>query len=343
MTLPEGANVRDVVDQTVRAAIRGMGVYIPERILTNDELARMLDTSDEWITARTGIKRRHIAAAGQTTGDLATIAASRALAAAGMDAGDLDLIIVGSATPDHYFPATACLVQERLGAKRAGAFDLLAACSSFVYGLISAGQLIAARSIRHALVIGAETLSRLVDWEDRRTAVLIGDGAGAVVLTPSTGGRGLYSGVVGADGSAGDILKVAAGGSRIPMSFEAIERKLHRAHMDGQTVFKLAVRTVPGLVREAIERAGWTIDQVDRIVPHQANLRIIDAMRSHLGLPADRFEVNIEEYGNTSAASVPLALYEAVDAGRIRPDDRIVLAAFGGGFTYAACALVWGA
>jgi 3-oxoacyl-[acyl-carrier-protein] synthase-3 len=331
-----------MTEPTVRAAIRGIGVYVPERILTNDELARMVETSDEWIMARTGIKRRRIAAADQATGDLATIAGERALAAAGMDAADLDLIIVGSATPDHYFPATACLVQERLGATRAGAFDLLAACSSFVYGLISAGQLIAAGTIRHALVIGAETLSRLIDWEDRRTSVLIGDGAGAVVLAPATNGRGLYSGVVGADGSAGDVLKVAAGGSRLPMSIEAIERKQHRAYMDGQAVFKLAVRTVPGLVREAIERAGWTIDQVDRIVPHQANLRIIDAMRSQLGLPADKFEVNIEEYGNTSAASVPLALYEAVVAGRIRPDDRIVLAAFGGGFTYAACALVWG-
>jgi 3-oxoacyl-[acyl-carrier-protein] synthase-3 len=328
---------------TVRAAIRGMGVYVPERILTNDELARMVDTSDEWITARTGIKRRHIAAADQTTGDLALLAAERALASAGVAAADLDLIIVGSATPDQYFPATACLVQERLGAKDAGAFDLLAACSSFVYSLISAGQLIAAGAIRHALVIGAETLSRLIDWEDRRTSILIGDGAGAVVLTPATNGRGLYSGVVGADGSAGDVLKVAAGGSRIPISVDAIERKLHRAYMDGQAVFKLAVRTVPGLVRDAVERAGWTLDQVDRIIPHQANLRIIDAMRQQLNLPAERFEVNIEEYGNTSAASVPLALYEAVAAGRVRPDDRIVLAAFGGGFTYAACTLVWGA
>ena len=326
----------------VRAAIKGLGVYIPERILTNAELAQMVDTSDEWITARTGIKRRHLAAPDQTTGDLALLAAERALADAGMDAGDLDLIIVGTATPDQFFPATACLVQDRLGAKRAGAFDLLAACSSFVYSLISAGQLIASGMIRHALVIGAETLSRLIDWEDRRTSILIGDGAGAAVLVPSTNGRGLYSGVVGADGSAGEVLKVAAGGSRLPMSKEAIERKQHRAYMDGQAVFKLAVRTVPGLVREAVTRAGWTLEQVDRVVPHQANLRIIEAMREQLGLPQEKFEVNIEEYGNTSAASVPLALYEAVQAGRIREDHRIVLAAFGGGFTYAACSLVWG-
>lgn len=326
----------------LRAAVRGMGVYVPERILTNDELARMMNTSDEWITARTGIKRRHLAAPDQTTADLASLAAERALAAAGMEAADLDLIIVGTATPDHFFPATACLVQDRLGAARAGAFDLLAACSSFVYSVISAAQMIAAGTIRAALVVGAETLSRLIDWEDRRTAVLIGDGAGAAVLTPATNGRGFYSGVVGADGSAGDVLKVAAGGSRIPISAGVIDRKLHRAYMDGQAVFKLAVRTVPGLVRETVQRAGWTLEQVDRVVPHQANRRIIDAMREQLGLPAEKFEVNIEEYGNTSAASVPLALFEAVEAGRIRPDDRIVLAAFGGGFTYAACTLIWG-
>lgn len=331
-----------MTDPQIRAAVRGMGVYVPERILTNDELARMVDTSDEWITARTGIKRRHIAAPDQTTADLAVLAAERALAAAELDAGDLDLIVVGTATPDHYFPATACLVQDRLGARRAGAFDLLAACSSFVYSLISASQLIASGAIRHALVIGAETLSRLIDWGDRRTSVLIGDGAGAAVLAPARNGRGVHSGVVGADGSAGEVLKVAAGGSRLPMSVEAIERGLHRAHMDGQAVFKLAVRTIPGLVREAARRAGWTLDEVDRIIPHQANLRIIDALRDQLGLPAEKVEVNIAEYGNTSAASVPLALYEAVTAGRIRPDDRLVLAAFGGGFTYAACALVWG-
>lgn len=326
----------------VRAAIRGMGVYVPERVLTNNDLTGMIDTSDEWITARTGIKRRHIAAPDQTTGDLAVAAAERALDAAAVDAEDLDLIVVGTATPDHYFPATACVVQDRLGATRAGAFDLLAACSSFVYGLITAGQLIAAGVVRHVLVVGAETLSRLIDWTDRRTCVLIGDGAGAAVLGPSTNGCGLYSGVVGADGSAGEVLKVAAGGSRLPMSFEAIERGLHRAYMDGQAVFRLAVRTVPRMVRDAVQRAGWTLEQVDRFVPHQANLRIIEAMRDQLGLPMERFEVNIGEYGNTSAASVPLALNEAVAAGRIRPDDRIVLAAFGGGFTYAACTLRWG-
>lgn len=326
----------------IRAAIQGLGVYIPSRVLTNAELAAMVDTTDEWITTRTGIKRRHLAAPGETTADLARVAAERALADAGVAAADLDLIVVGTATPDMFFPATACLVQEHLGAKRAGAFDLLAACSSFVYALISVGQLISAGTIRRALVIGAETLSRLIDWEDRRTCVLIGDGAGAAVLGPSAGGAGLYSGMVGADGSAGDVLKVVAGGSRMPITAEAIERRLHRAYMDGQAVFRLAVRTIPGLIRQTVERAGWTLEQVDRIVPHQANLRIIDSMRDQLGVPGEKFEVNIQEYGNTSAASVPIALWEAVQAGRITPGDRVVLAAFGGGFTYAAAALIWG-
>jgi len=324
-----------------RAAILGLGAYAPPRVLTNDDLARLVDTTDEWITTRTGIKRRHIAGPDQATSDLAIIAAQQALDAAGMKAAELDLILVGTATPDMFFPATACLLQDRLGAPRAGAFDLLAACSSFVYGLISAGQMIASGGIRTALVVGAETLSRLIDWEDRRTCVLIGDGAGAAVLGPSAGG-GICSGAFGADGSASDVLKMPAGGSRLPATAEVIERKLHRGYMDGQAVFKLAVRTIPGLIRDTVKKAGWTMEQVDLIVPHQANLRIIEAMASQLALPMEKFVVNIQEYGNTSAASVPLALYEAVQAGRIRDGDRLILAAFGGGFTYAACGLVWG-
>ncbi|TMJ04436.1 MAG: ketoacyl-ACP synthase III [Bacillati bacterium ANGP1] len=326
----------------LRATVLGVGAYAPPKVMTNDDLARLVDTSDEWITTRTGIKRRHIAGPDQATSDLAIVAAQQALDAAAVRAQDLDLILVGTATPDMLFPATACVLQDRLGAARAGAFDLLAACSSFVYGLISAGQMIASGVIRTALVVGADTLSRLVDWEDRGTCVLIGDGAGAVVLGSSESGRGIYTGRVGADGSAGDVLKVPAGGSRIPATAEAIERKLHRGYMDGQAVFKLAVRTIPGLIRETVAQAGWTMDQVDLIVPHQANLRIIEAMASQLHLPMEKFVVNIQEYGNTSAASVPLALFEAVQAGRIHAGDRLVLAAFGGGFTYAACALVWG-
>jgi len=325
-----------------RATITGLGVYVPPAVLTNEDLARRLETSDEWITTRTGIKRRHLAGPDQATSDLGIIAARAALDDAGVGVDELDLIIVGTATPDALFPATACLLQDRLGARRAGAFDLLAACSSFVYGLNTAGQLIATGVINTALVVGAETLSRLVDWNDRRTAVLIGDGAAAAVLQPSAGAAGIYSSVVGANGAAGEMIKLPAGGSRIPVTSEVIERNLHRAYMDGQAVFKLAVRTIPGVIRAAVDRAGWTLDDVDLVVPHQANLRIIDAMAEQLSIPRDRFFVNIEEYGNTSAASVPLALYEARQAGRLSDGDRIVMAAFGGGFTYAACTMRWG-
>jgi 3-oxoacyl-[acyl-carrier-protein] synthase-3 len=329
-------------DVSRRVTITGLGVYVPPTVLTNDDLARRLDTSDEWITTRTGIKRRHLAGPDQATSDLGIIAARAALADAGVTAADLDLIIVGTATPDALFPATACLLQDQLGAARAGAFDLLAACSSFVYGLNTAAQLIATGAINTALVVGAETLSRLVDWTDRRTAVLIGDGAAAAVLQPSSGAAGIYSSVVGANGAAGEMIKLPAGGSRLPVTSEVIERNLHRAYMDGQAVFKLAVRTIPGLIRTAVDRAGWTLADIDLVVPHQANLRIIDAMAEQLSIPRDRFFVNIQEYGNTSAASVPLALYEARQAGRLSDGDRIVMAAFGGGFTYAACTMRWG-
>lgn len=325
-----------------RAAILGLGTYVPSKILTNDDLAKVVDTSDEWITTRTGIKRRHVAAPDQTTSDLAFLASERALAQSGVRAEDLDLILVGTASPDMYFPATACLIQERLGAPRAWAFDLLAACSSFVYGLITASQLIETGMIRHALVVGAETLTRLVDWTDRSTCILIGDGAGAVVLGPSTSGAGILCGILGADGSAGDLLKLPAGGSRIPITTTVIEQNLHRARMDGQAVFKLAVRTIPKLIEQTVAKAGWTMADIDRIIPHQANLRIIEAMANQLKLPMTKFAVNVQEYGNTSAASVPLALSDAIHDGQVSPGDRIILAAFGGGFTYAACALVWG-
>ncbi len=328
--------------KSVRAAVLGLGVDIPTKVLTNDDLAKIVDTSDEWIVARTGIRRRHVAAPDQTTSDLALLASQRALAQSGVRPDELDLIVVGTASPDMYFPATACLLQDRLGARQVGAFDLLAACSSFVYGLITASQLIESSMIRYALVVGAETLTRLVDWQDRTTCILIGDGAGAVILGPSTSGAGIMSGVVGADGSAGDVLKLPAGGSRMPVTAEVIERNLHRARMDGQAVFKLAVRVIPNLVQQTAAKAGWTLADVDRIVPHQANIRIIEAVAHQLRLPLEKFVVNIQEYGNTSAASVPIALWEAVQNGQVRNGDRLILAAFGGGFTYAACALTWG-
>jgi 3-oxoacyl-[acyl-carrier-protein] synthase-3 len=325
-----------------RAAVRGLGVYVPPRVLTNDDLSRMVDTSDAWIVERTGIRTRHIAAPDQAASDLGIEAARAALADAGLEAGALDLIICATTTPDMLFPATACLIQDRLGARRAGAFDLLAACSSFVYGVIVAAQAIEAGAARHVLVVGAEVLSKLVDWTDRSLCVLVGDGAGAAILGPAEGGGGVRASVVGADGGAGDMLKLPGGGSRLPYSDEVLRGGLHYPRMDGRTLFRLAVRVVPDAIAGVVRRAGWSLDQVRWIVPHQANQRILEAVARQMGLPIERFVSTIERYGNTSSASVPISLWEARRDGRLRDGDRLVLAAFGGGFTWAACALTWG-
>lgn len=325
-----------------RAAILGLGVYVPERILTNDDLTKLVDTTDEWIVQRTGIRTRHIAEPDQAASDLGVPASLAALREAGVEAADLDLIIGATTTPDMIFPAMACLIQDRIGAKRAGAFDLLAACSSFVYGVISAAEMIEAGVAKYVLVVGSEVLTKLVDWNDRTTSVLIGDGAGAAVMGPSTEGAGMLSSVVGADGSAGDLLKLPAGGSRIPVTADAIAAGLHRARMDGQAVFKLAVQVVPDAIRQVVRQAGLTMDDIKVIVPHQANQRILEAVAKAMNLPVERFVSTIETYGNTSAASVPISLWEAHRAGRIQDGDHVVLVAFGGGFTWAACALTWG-
>jgi 3-oxoacyl-[acyl-carrier-protein] synthase-3 len=322
--------------------VLGLGVHVPSHVLTNADLERMVDTSDEWIVARTGIRTRRIVAEGQAASDLGVPAAEAALADAGLAAADLDLIICATTTPDMLFPATACLIGDRIGARRAGAFDLLAACSSFVHGVISAAQAIEAGIARHVLVVGAEVLSKLVDWTDRTTCVLIGDGAGAVVIGPSQAGGGVLASVMGADGSAGDMLKLPAPGSRIPASAEMIARGLHRARMDGQAVFKLAVRTVPEAIARVVRGAGLRLDEIDWFVPHQANQRIIEAVARAAGLPLERFIVTIERYGNTSSASIPISLWEARRDGRLQDGNRLVLVAFGGGFTWSACALTWG-
>ncbi len=325
-----------------RAAVLGLGMYVPARVLTNDDLAKMVDTSDEWIIQRTGIRTRRMAEPDEAASDLGVPASLTALREAGVQAADLDLIIGATTTPDMLFPAMACLIQDRIGAKRAGAFDLLAACSSFVYGVISAAEMIEAGVAKYVLVVGSDVLTKLVDWNDRTTAVLIGDGAGAVVMGPSTKGAGMLSSVVGADGSAGDLLKLPAGGSRIPVTADALAAGLHRARMDGQAVFKLAVQVVPDAIRQAVRAAGLTMEDIKAIVPHQANQRILEAVARAMDLPVDRFVSTIEAYGNTSAASVPISLWEARRAGRIKDGDSLVLVAFGGGFTWAACALTWG-
>ena len=345
MTMPQplsGPTLAPPRLAATRAAVMGLGMYVPPRILTNHDLETMVATTDAWIVERTGIRTRHIAEAHEAASDMAVPASLAALQDAGLRPEDLDLIICATTTPDMIFPATACLIQDRIGAKRAGAFDLLAACSSFVYGVISAAQAIGSGIARHVLVVGAEVLTKLVDWEDRSTCVLIGDGAGAVVMGPAQNGGGVRSMVAGADGSAGDLLKLPAGGSRIPISQAAIDQNLHRARMDGQAVFRLAVRVVPDAIRQAVDRAGLTLDDIACIVPHQANRRILEAIARAMNLPFDRFVSTIETYGNTSAASVPISIWEAVRAGRIREGDHVVLAAFGGGFTWATCVLTWG-
>ncbi|OFX28414.1 MAG: 3-oxoacyl-ACP synthase [Armatimonadetes bacterium RBG_16_67_12] len=310
--------------------------------MTNAELEKMVDTTAEWIVTRTGIHTRRVVAPDQASSDLAIPASEAALRDAGLSAADLDLIICATTTPDMVFPATACLVQNSIGAKRAGAFDLLAACSSFVYGVISAAQAIETGIARHVLVVGAEVLTRLVDWTDRTTCVLIGDGAGAVVMGPARNGGGVRASVVGADGSASDILNLPSPGSRIPASAEAIAKGLHRARMDGQSVFKLAVRTVPGAIHEVVLKAGMTLDDIAWVVPHQANQRIIEAIARGVDVPLERFISTIDHYGNTSSASIPLSLWEARSDGRLKDGDHIVLVAFGGGFTWAAVVLTWG-
>ncbi|HEY3248674.1 MAG TPA: beta-ketoacyl-ACP synthase III [bacterium] len=323
------------------STIAGIGRYVPERVLTNAELERMVDTSDEWIMTRTGIRERRIAAPEQASSDLAYEAAQEALAHAGMAAADLDLIIVGTATPDMLFPATACVLQDRLGARGAGAFDLSAACSSWGYATAMAHGYIASGGARNVLVVGAETLSKITNWKDRNTCVLFGDSAGAVVMTPAERGQGFLSFYLGADGAGGPLIALPAGGSRIPASFESVEREQHYLRMNGREVYKFAVRCIPKAIEEAATRAGVALEDVDYFIPHQANIRIIDAAAERLGQPREKFFVNVQKYGNTSSASVPVALYEAVMDGRIKAGDLIIMVAFGGGLTWASSAIRW--
>lgn len=323
------------------AHVTGWGMAVPETVMTNDDLAKIVDTNDEWIVSRTGIRSRHIASEDETTATLATRAAARALAMTALEPGDLDLIIVSTSSPEHLFPATACLVQDALGATRAGAFDLSAACTGFIFAVNMAAQAIQTRSIRNALVIGAETLSRLVNWEDRTTCVLFGDGAGALVLEASERPGGVLSCVMRSDGSGGSLLAVPAGGSRMPTTAETVQRKLHTIQMNGREVFRFATRVMASATKEAAAKAGLRLEDVELIVPHQANLRIIETAARGLKLPMDRFFVNIANYGNTSTASIPIAICEAVADNRIRPGDHIIIVGFGAGLTWGALALQW--
>ncbi|MDW8180612.1 beta-ketoacyl-ACP synthase III [Thermoflexus sp.] len=325
------------------AHIVGWGMAVPQRVVTNHELAQFVETSDEWIVTRTGIRERRVASPQESTATLSIAAAEEALAVAGIPPRDVDLILVATVTPEYLFPSTACLVQDALGATKAGAFDLLAGCSGFIYGLHLAAAAIRAGTHQVALVIGAETLSRIVNWQDRNTCVLFGDGAGAVVLQGSDTPGGVLASMIRADGSGGELLILPAGGSRLPISEAAVRDGCHFIRMNGREVFRFATRVMEKATREVIAQAGLRLEDVDLIIPHQANIRIIEAAAKALGLPMDRFFVNIDRYGNTSAASIPIALCEAVQQRRLNPGDRAVMVAFGAGLTWAAAVVEWGA
>ncbi len=327
--------------ETIRAGIVGIGTYAPEQILTNFDLTKTLETSDEWIYSRSGIRERRIAADHEATSDQALIACQRALEDAGVLPEEVDLIITATNTPDMLFPATACLVQDRLGATQAGAFDLLAGCTGFIYGGVVGAQFISAGTAKTVLVVGAETMSRVINWKDRNTCVLFGDGAGAVVLRQVPHDRGILSSMLGSDGSGGKFLDMPAGGSRLPVSSETIAQELNYLHMNGREVFKFAVRAMENGAVEVLRRAGLTNDDVDFLVPHQANIRIIEYAAKKMKLPMERVAVNVDRYGNTSTASVPLALEEALKGGKIKDGDNVVLIGFGAGLTWAGLLIKW--
>lgn len=318
------------------AHITGWGMAVPERVLTNAELAKMVDTDDEWIVSRTGIRERHIASEEETSASLATEAALRALEVAGLKPSDMDLIIVATSSPEYIFPATACLVQDRLGAARAGAFDLSAACTGFIFALNVAAQTICSGSSKTALVIGAETLSRFVDWNDRNTCVLFGDGAGAFVLQASDEPGGVISAIMRSDGSGRDLLSIPGGGSRHPTTHETVTTGLHFIQMNGREVFRFATRVMAQATQEALEAAHLSLADIQMIIPHQANLRIIEAAARGLNVPLERCMINLDRYGNTSTASIPIATCEAIQQGRLHPGNRVVFVGFGAGLTWGA-------
>jgi 3-oxoacyl-[acyl-carrier-protein] synthase-3 len=329
-----------VTERYVRIA--GWGSHLPANVVRNDDLAHLVDTSDQWIQERTGIKERRVAQEGESTATLATEAGKRAMEKAGITAADLDLIIVATCTPDYAnMPATASLVQQALGAPRIGAFDLNAVCSGFVYALTTGSQFVLSGSAKNVLVIGAETFTRILDWTDRSTCVLFGDGAGAVVLQPTNQPGGLKSHVLGSDGAGACNLYVPAGGSLKPTSAETVANREHYVRMNGKEVFRFATTIVPESVTQALAKSGMKTDEIDVLIPHQANTRIIDAAVKRLGIDPAKAVSNVDRFGNTSAASVPLALCEALDDGRIKSGDNVVMVGFGAGLTWGAAVWQW--
>ncbi len=322
-------------------AITGVGSYVPKRVLTNADLEKIVDTTDDWITSRTGIRERRTAAEGEHTSTMGIAAARIALKRAGVDAADLDLIIVATITPDMPFPATACIVQQELGATRAAAFDLEAACTGFLYALEIGRQFIDNGTYQNVLIIGAEKLSSIIDWNDRNTCVLFGDGAGAAVLQRRTDSRGVLATRLGSDGGKANILAMPGGGCRQPATVDSVNERIHFLKMEGKEVFKNAVNAMTGAAKEVLERSGVSIDDIKCIIPHQANQRIISAVGERLGTRDNQVFVNLQKYGNTSAASVAVALDEAVTTGRIERGDLILIIAFGAGLTWGATVLEW--
>jgi 3-oxoacyl-[acyl-carrier-protein] synthase-3 len=322
-------------------SIVGTGSYVPERILTNAELEKLVDTDDDWIVSRTGIKERRIAAPNESTSDMASKAALAAMEQAGVAATEIDLIIVATVTPDMAFPCTACFVQKRIGAKHAACFDVSAACAGFLYGIEIAQQFITSHAFNTILVIGADKLSGIVDWTDRNTCVLFGDGAGAAILRSRPGSHGLISSSMGADGNYSDILAMPGGGSRNPTTRENFDQRLNTVKMMGKEVYKQAVTAMMSAATSAIEQAGLKAENIKCVIPHQANLRIIEAIAQRMNLPMSRFFINLDRYGNTSAAAVAIALDEANRTGRITIGDYVLLIVFGGGLTWVGSVIQW--
>ncbi|MFH1208936.1 MAG: beta-ketoacyl-ACP synthase III [Candidatus Omnitrophota bacterium] len=323
-----------------RAAITGLGAYLPEKILTNADIEKIVDTTDEWIRTRTGIRERRIAAKDQATSDLALPAAQEALKNAGLTPKDLDLIIVATTSPDMLFPSASCFLQAKLGAS-CGAFDLAAACSGFTYALSVAEGFVKSGIHKNVLVVGAETITRFVDWKDRGTCVLFGDGAGAAVVSRSRDGHGILASHLGADGTQSEILQIPAGGSRIPPSAESVANGLHYIRMDGQALFKIAVKTMEQAVLKVLEHEKLRVKDINCLIPHQANNRILQAVAERLKIPSEKVFINVDRYGNMSSASTVIALYEAVKSGVIKKGDYVVLVAFGGGLTWGASLIKW--
>ncbi|TAN38051.1 MAG: ketoacyl-ACP synthase III [Verrucomicrobia bacterium] len=322
-------------------SILGTGSYIPEKVITNADLAKIVDTNDEWIVSRTGMKERHQARPDEAASDMGAAAARQAMESAGVTADQIGMIVCASITPDMPFPSTACYVQRLIGAHNAFCLDITAACSGFIYALELAKNAICAGQVDTALIIGTEKLTSVVDWQDRQTCVLFGDAAGAAIVGARGAPHGIRATALGSDGRLAELLMLPGGGSRNPTSPETIEKRLHYMKMSGRDVFKHAVTRMIEACQKAIAKAGLTIDDIALIIPHQANLRIIEAIGHRLGAPAEKYFINIEKYGNISAASIPVALDEAVRSDRIKQGDKIVLVAFGGGFTWGAAVVEW--